>query len=41
MIGAILCLTGILLIWVGFTNRGARMWQAVFGQAFKPIGFGQ
>ena len=40
MIGGIILLLGILLVWVGGTNRGQAMWKAIFGEAFKPIGFG-
>lgn len=40
MIGAIVILTGILLFWVGFTNRGKAAWQAIFQTAFTPLGFG-
>jgi hypothetical protein len=40
MIGGIILLVGILLVWVGATDRGASMWRAVFGGAFKPLGFG-
>ena len=39
MIGAIILLVGILLIWISATNRSNAMWQAVFGAAFKPLGF--
>jgi len=40
MIGGIILLLGILLVWVGATNRGQNMWNAVFGGVFKPLGFG-
>jgi len=40
MIGGIILLLGILLVWVGGTNRGQAMWKAIFGEAFKPLGFG-
>lgn len=40
MIGGIILLIGILLVWVGTTDRGAKFWEAVFGGAFKPLGFG-
>jgi len=40
MIGGIILLVGILLVWIGGTNRGAKFWNATLGQAFKPIGFG-
>lgn len=40
MIGAIVVLTGLLLIWVGLTDRGNSMWNAVFGKVFTPLGFG-
>jgi len=40
MIGGVIFLVGLLLFWVGATNRGQQMWKAVFGNAFKPIGFG-
>lgn len=40
MIGGIILLIGILLVWVGATDRGQKMWAAVFGGAFKPLGFG-
>jgi hypothetical protein len=40
MIGGIILLIGILLVWVGATDRGASMWQSVIGSAFKPLGFG-
>jgi len=40
MIGAIVVLIGLLLIWVGVTGRGGDFWKAVFGTAFKPLGFG-
>jgi len=40
MIGGIILLIGVLLVWVGTTNRGQTMWKAVFGEGFKPLGFG-
>jgi len=40
MIGGIILLIGVLLFWIGATDRGQQMWQAVFGAAFKPLGFG-
>jgi hypothetical protein len=40
MIGGIILLIGILLVWIGATNRGSSMWNAVFGGEFKPLGFG-
>lgn len=40
MIGGIILLIGILLVWIGATNRGASFWNNVFGGAFKPLGFG-
>jgi hypothetical protein len=40
MIGGIVLLLGILLIWIGATNRGAAFWKAVIGGDFKPLGFG-
>jgi hypothetical protein len=40
MIGGIVLLLGILLIWIGTTDRGNKFWEAVFGAVFKPLGFG-
>lgn len=41
MIGGIILLIGILLVWIGTTDRGNQMWKAVFGgEGFKPLGFG-
>ena len=40
MIGGIILLMGILLVWIGATNRGQNFWKALFGGDFKPIGFG-
>jgi len=40
MIGGIVLLIGILLVWIGATDRGAQFWAAVFGRPFTPLGFG-
>jgi hypothetical protein len=40
MIGAIILLLGILLVWIGATDRGAKFWEALFGKPFTPLGFG-
>lgn len=40
MIAGIVALLGILLIWIGATDKGNDMWKAITGGEFKPFGFG-
>jgi hypothetical protein len=39
MIGGVVLLIGILFIWIGGTDRGNAMWQAITGMEFKGFGF--
>jgi len=39
VIAIVVLLLGIFFVWVGGTNKGAQMWQAITGQGFKPLGF--